>query len=245
MSKAVYRFVAVVNKKIPHGRISNALGHMSAGLMSQLLGEEEDVVLHDYHDASGGVHPTIPHDPFIVLQAKNSNQIKTLRQKLIDAGIRYTDFLKSMTIGTSAEQLEATASMNSDKLEYMGICFYGKQENLQPLTKKFSIYNPKDCASEFKVAVKELAALHEADEAKARELEVLYKAMEAKARELELLHEAVETKDQELAALRELLEGTSIAVTPDDVEHGTVSLDVLGAGATTEAASMVDTEGHG
>ncbi len=63
------RFVAVLNKQIEIGRLFNALGHMSAGLVaSKNLGE---FCFLQYQDLGQSIHPNISHYPFIVLKADN------------------------------------------------------------------------------------------------------------------------------------------------------------------------------
>jgi len=136
------RFIAVVNKTQDIGKLFNAVGHMTAGLVWQGK-DKEKFLFHDYTDGSGGLHPTIPHDPFIILKANNSNQIKLLRENAIKHNITFTDFTKSMTVGSSEEQLLETSSKSESELEYMGICLYGPDDLLRPLTKKFSLFNPE------------------------------------------------------------------------------------------------------
>lgn len=71
----------------------NALDHMTAGLVAAY----PDVAVmrfDDYYDADAGVHPSISDNPFMVLQADNSNKLRTLRQALIDAGMPRADFTR-------------------------------------------------------------------------------------------------------------------------------------------------------
>lgn len=78
-----HRFVAVLNKKIEPGRAMNALAHMAAGL-SALVPDKESLRFDAYIDKDGGEHKSISDNPFIVLSSDNSNQIRTLRNKLIE-----------------------------------------------------------------------------------------------------------------------------------------------------------------
>jgi hypothetical protein len=132
------RFVALLNAKIDSGRLFNALGHMAAGLASRF--DASELCFLEYRDASGGSHPAISHFPFIVLKADNSNQIFRLRQIAIERSIQFTDFAGTMSIGTSAEQLSATARTPESDLEYFGICLFAETETLRELTKRFSLY---------------------------------------------------------------------------------------------------------
>jgi hypothetical protein len=103
-----HRFVAVLNKKIEAGKLMNALGHMAAGF-SALFPDKEAMRFDTYTDKDGGEHKSISDNPFIVLSADNSNQIRTLRSALIASDIPFNDFTSTMTVGTFAEQRQKTS----------------------------------------------------------------------------------------------------------------------------------------
>src|SRR5947207_3038935 len=98
------QFVCVVNKKIEAPKLLNALGHMTAGLMSQYKGDMSVMRFRDFIDKDKSIHPTTSENGFIVLRADNSNQIRTLRNKLIEENIKFTDFTETMTGGTYVDQ---------------------------------------------------------------------------------------------------------------------------------------------
>ena len=133
------KFVAVLNKRIPIPRLMNALGHMSAGL-SVSHSNISEMRFDDYVDKDGGYHKSISDNGFIILEANNSNQIRSLRRECIDKNIHFVDFTDTMTIGTYAEQLERTKNTPEGDLEYFGITMFGEKELLNPLTKKFSLW---------------------------------------------------------------------------------------------------------
>jgi hypothetical protein len=134
-----HKFVTVLNKKLPTGNLMNALGHMSAGLAASYP-DQAAMRFDEYKDADGGTHPSISDNPFIVLQADNSNKIRTLRQALIDAGLPFADFTSTMIEGTYAEQQARTKRTPEADLEYYGITTFGEIEKLNILTKKFSLW---------------------------------------------------------------------------------------------------------
>ncbi|MBI2074688.1 MAG: DUF2000 domain-containing protein [Candidatus Levybacteria bacterium] len=134
-----HKFVAVLNKKIPIGNLMNALGHMAAGLAGSYPNKEE-MRFDSYFDKDGGDHNSISDNPFIILSADNSNQIRNLRNQLINSGIHFVDFTSTMTVGTYKEQQEKTKQTPELELEYYGICFFGLKEVLNGLTKKFSLW---------------------------------------------------------------------------------------------------------
>lgn len=133
------KFVAVLNKKVPVGSLMNALGHMAAGL----VGSYPDIPamrFDSYFDKDGGDHKSISDHPFIILSADNSNQIRSLRNELISAGIHFVDFTNTLTVGTYAEQKERTKNTKEEELEYYGICMFGNRSAIGALTKKFSLW---------------------------------------------------------------------------------------------------------
>jgi len=133
------RFVAVLNKKIDSGKLMNALAHMAVGF-STLYPNADELLFKSYFDKDGGEHPSISDNPFIVLAADNSNQIRTLRNALKEKNITFNDFTDTMTVGTAEEQRERTKQTPELELEYFGICFFGDGETLKELTKRFSLW---------------------------------------------------------------------------------------------------------
>jgi hypothetical protein len=133
------RFVAVLNKKIEAGRIMNALAHMAVGF-GNLYPDKDELLFASYYDKDGNDHPSISDHPFIVLAADNSNQIRTLRNKLIEKKTLFNDFTSAMVEGTAEEQRERNRQTPELELEYYGICFFGEEEDLRDATKRFSLW---------------------------------------------------------------------------------------------------------
>jgi hypothetical protein len=133
------RFIAILNKRIEVGRLMNALGHMSAGLGGG-YGKTEEMCFLQYYDKDSGTHPNISHFPFIILSADNSNQIRLVRNEAIAKGIPFSDFTSTMTVGSSEEQVNATAAASESELEYFGICLFGPTDILREFTRKFSLF---------------------------------------------------------------------------------------------------------
>jgi hypothetical protein len=135
-----HRFISVLSKKIETGRALNALGHMTAGLMSLFEGKTEQFRFQTYIDADKSLHMNISDNPFIVLKADNSNKIRTLRNELLARNIVFTDFTDTMIEGTFVEQHARTNQTKEADLEYFGITFFADNETAKELTKKFSLY---------------------------------------------------------------------------------------------------------
>jgi hypothetical protein len=134
-----YKFVAVLNKKIPVPNLMNALGHMAAGL-SVSYPNIPEMRFDSYIDKDGGNHKSISDNPFIILSADNSNRIRTLRNALIEKRIHFVDFMSTMTIGTYVEQQQRTKETPEIELEYYGLCLFGEINQINELTRKFSLW---------------------------------------------------------------------------------------------------------
>lgn len=134
-----HKFVAVLNKKIPVNLLMNALGHMAAGLVASYP-NVGDMRFDNYIDKDGGRHKSISDNPFIILAADNSNKIRTLRNLLIERGIHFVDFTSTMTVGTYLEQQQKTNQTPELELEYYGLCLFGEINQINELTRKFSLW---------------------------------------------------------------------------------------------------------
>jgi hypothetical protein len=134
-----HKFVVVISKKVPAGNAMNAVGHMAAGLVA-LCGVPAEMRFDNYQDRDGNDHPSISDNPFIVLRADNSNQLRNFRTVLKEAGLPFNDFTSTMLEGTYADQQERTRQTAEAELEYFGVCTFGEIDKLNTLTKKFSLW---------------------------------------------------------------------------------------------------------
>ena len=139
ITPTTHRFVAVLNKKVEPGRGMNALAHMAVGFAT-LYPNKEDLRFDTYLDKDGNEHKSISDNPFIVLSADNSNQIRTLRNRLTELGIPFNDFTNTMVEGTYMDQHKRTSETPELELEYWGICFFAENDTSRELTKKFSLW---------------------------------------------------------------------------------------------------------
>jgi hypothetical protein len=131
------KLVAVMNEKIEPGIIMNALAHASIGFGSEI--GKDALRLTTYVDADGVNHPFISEMPFMILKA-NSNKIRGLRLSAAEQGIKYVDFINTMTVGTYLEQLERTKQTKEMDLIYYGIVLFGDWAKVSELTRKFSLW---------------------------------------------------------------------------------------------------------
>ncbi len=135
-----HKFVVLLNKKIESGVAMNAAAHMSACLVSEASeSERENMMFINYIDADGNPHRSSGLS-LIVLKADNSNKIRIAREAAKEKDILLVDFLQSMTGDTYIEQLERTSQLKESALEYFGLCLFGKKEDIDPITRKFSTW---------------------------------------------------------------------------------------------------------
>jgi hypothetical protein len=81
------KLVAVLNKKVEAWKVMNALAHMTVWLVAS--NRDEDMEVIDYEDKNGWWH-LASKLPYIILRVKNSNQIRTLRNSLIEKELPFS-----------------------------------------------------------------------------------------------------------------------------------------------------------
>ena len=134
------KVVVVLNEKIDQGRLMNAAAHLALGFgASRDERSRTDLHLLEFVDGSGGVHPNISALSLIVLKA-NSSQLRTLRERALAAGVPCSSFTSSMTEGTYADQMDRTRATPTEHLTFYGLLLFGAREELDPLTRKFSLF---------------------------------------------------------------------------------------------------------
>lgn len=132
------KFVAVINQSFDGPVVLNGLGHAAVGLGAG-AGTADSMGLVQYKDKNGEVFPNISAFPFIVLKGRGG-QLKTFREALIEAELPHTCFLDSMIEGGSDAQVARTLDSALDDLNVILIVAFGPKRQLDPLTKKFSVW---------------------------------------------------------------------------------------------------------
>jgi len=136
-----YKTIAVINPAIGVPQLMNALGHATSGLLSK-ASASNDLQFLKYAFQEDWSNPShISRYPYIVLKAKNNNQLKTLHQALNEAEIVHNAFTDSMLGSSADEQMASTQNTSMAELTYFVITMFGKAETLAPLTRKFSLFN--------------------------------------------------------------------------------------------------------
>lgn len=135
-----FKFVAVLNSQIEPAKLMNALGHIAAGLVAKEDNPYEMKFLQYYFQADWSLPSSLSFYPFIILKAKNSNQLKTLHQTANEKAILHNVFTDSMLADSAMTQLEQTKTTKPEDLTYFGVVLFGKSEDLASLTRKFSLF---------------------------------------------------------------------------------------------------------
>lgn len=128
----------VVNRTQDPALLLNATGHLAAGIMRNA----DDALFHNYPNDESHLNAYLSHYPVVILQAKNSNQLKAAVLKCQEAGIRLNFFTTTMLGSSSVAQIQATKETPLEALEFVAIALYGDTETIAPVTKKFSVFKP-------------------------------------------------------------------------------------------------------
>lgn len=130
------KLYVIVNRQQDPALLLNATAHVAAGIMRKA----EDVLFNDYPNAESGLRASLSHYPVVILQAKNSNQLKTALLKCQEAGIETNFFTTTMPGPSSEIQIRDTQKAALDSLEFVAIALYGDTDSMACVTKKFSLY---------------------------------------------------------------------------------------------------------
>jgi hypothetical protein len=134
------KFIAVLNSKIETPKLMNALGHITAGLVAKTDSPSEMEFLQYHFKADWSLPAFLSFYPFIILKAKNSNQLKTLHQVASEKAILHNVFTDSMLADSAKTQMEQTKITKPEDLTYFGVVLFGKSDDLATLTRKFSLF---------------------------------------------------------------------------------------------------------
>lgn len=140
-----HKLVAIINKDLQSGVALNSLAHMTIGLGASL--GKQTLRLDDYKDKEGNSYPNISQMPFIILRGK-SGEIKKAIKSARELNIVYGAFVNTMTGGTYQEQIANTAQTPEEQLTFFGCVLYGPIEQINSITKKFSLWRDQVTATQ-------------------------------------------------------------------------------------------------
>ncbi|MCA9385208.1 lysine--tRNA ligase [Candidatus Dojkabacteria bacterium] len=131
------KFVIVVNKELEAWQHANTIGHISAYLGNTL--SETFATGDSFATKDGKTHPRNSQFPIVVLGAK-PGQMSNLMEKVRESGLHYHGFIREMIETTDDAEITKILSQKSDsEIEYLGIGIFGKNDDVDGLTKKFSL----------------------------------------------------------------------------------------------------------
>jgi lysyl-tRNA synthetase class 2 len=131
------KIVIVVNKELQPWQIGNTIGHVSAYIGNKVtkLTTAENFVTKDEVN-----HPRNAQYPIVILAAK-PGQMANFMQKVRETGMLYHGFIKEMIDTTNDNEITEILKNKSDaEIEYLGIGVFGSNDEVDAITKKFSLY---------------------------------------------------------------------------------------------------------
>lgn len=138
-----HKLITAINKNVEPGVALNAAAHMALGLSARIMQEfpamADDLMFLNFRDRDGEDHAFISGLSLIVLRA-TVNELRKLRQGLQLTGVPFVDFTATMTGDTYVEQLARTAQTPTAALDYFGVCAFGLRDQIDPLTRKLSLW---------------------------------------------------------------------------------------------------------
>jgi hypothetical protein len=131
------KLVVIIKDGLEIGKAMNALSFAMLGFGSNVVNKEE-VKINKYEDAEGNIHDNISEMPIIILKA-GSNKIRTIKNKAKEIGLKYVDFVDTMSIGTYEEEYNLTKTKKDEELEYWALVLFGDKDKVSELTGKLSL----------------------------------------------------------------------------------------------------------
>jgi hypothetical protein len=138
---ATHKFVIVLNEKSPVGKLLSATGQIAMSLYANASSAQRtDMALIPFLNPNDTSLITLSTCSFVVLKGTTS-QLLTLYAKASEQGFLSAIFTSTMSFnGIEEDLIQKTARTPLDQVEPYGVGLFGKIEELNPLTKKFSIF---------------------------------------------------------------------------------------------------------
>lgn len=138
---ATHKFVIVLNEKSPPGKLLSATGQLA---MSLYLNASEGQRIHmsfiPFLNPSGSNLITVSTCSFVVLKG-NANQLLALYTKSTEQKLLSAIFTSTMSFnGVEEDLVRKTAITPLDQTEPYGVGIFGSIEEINLLTKKFSVF---------------------------------------------------------------------------------------------------------
>ena len=135
------KYVAIVNKKIEAPKLMNAIAHTALGFALKYPEEHQNIPFSQFMAEGGAKASFLTDHPFIILSSKNSSQLHKAHSEAMAKGIMYSAFFEPMSTHLSIEaQQKVVQEASLADLEYFALILYGSKDELDGITKKFSLY---------------------------------------------------------------------------------------------------------
>ncbi|MFF4339351.1 DUF2000 domain-containing protein [Kitasatospora sp. NPDC001540] len=140
---ADWKFALVLKAKLPAGVALNAAAHAALGLAAKAAVDHPELAgkmsFLNFPDADGNAHGPVSGLSLVVLEGRAAG-LRRFRGEALAAGLLVNDFTSAMTGDTFAEQLVRMAGTPEEEIEYYAVAAFGRRDELDPLTKKFSLW---------------------------------------------------------------------------------------------------------
>ena len=138
---ATHKFVIVLNEKSPPGKLLSATGQLAMSLyLNASEGQRIDMSFIPFLNPNGSNLITVSTCSFVVLKG-NANQLLVLYAKSTEQKLLSAIFTSTMSFnGIEEDLIYKTATIPLDQTEPYGVGIFGSIEEINPLTKKFSVF---------------------------------------------------------------------------------------------------------
>lgn len=132
------RISIVIRGDLPLWQAMNVVAHIAAYIGNKM---KEAFDTGEYFATSDGkLYPRNSQFPIIIFTA-NHSEIISLTGDVKNSGLLYLSFIREMIETTNDNKLQTILKNKKDEeLEYLGVGFFGKNEEVKALTKRFSLW---------------------------------------------------------------------------------------------------------
>lgn len=132
------KIVIVLDSKLEMGVALNVVGHLSMALGYHA---ENHMGRKNLSDASNGLHLGISRYPIIITKAKGGKLRNGLLKAKASSNVLVVDYPSIMYETEHDDELaDALSSLSEDSIEYYGFIMYGKTEEVDGISGKFSLW---------------------------------------------------------------------------------------------------------
>jgi hypothetical protein len=132
------RVIVVLNRSHELTPMLSAIGHVCAGLGASQGADALSLVT--YVDATGTEYPSISDWSVVILKGRGG-QLRTLFNDLRGRDLPAVAYTETMFSGGSQAQQASTRAVATEELALVAVASIGTREQLDPLTKKFSVWS--------------------------------------------------------------------------------------------------------